>query len=205
MTSKHISDDDIIQSFQKDAPSELKLTIHHQLPGIELVSPVYAGDGITCSLSPDQKVNFGSTTQAGFNIDPDQVSTGILMYRLQRESTDKSDEEAIYSKEKATCVQLVIIWKANSPKGFCINSFLIDHDKGRVWDKDKLMNLVKHCKLFNIRHGPIEDTCLMHDHTVLMTNLNIIHEEERYKLEITISEGSINEGTWRPLYIGLEG
>jgi hypothetical protein len=62
------------------APSKVKLIIHHQFPGIELVSPICAGKCATCYLSPDQSVVVGSTTQAGFNINPDEdESIGILI------------------------------------------------------------------------------------------------------------------------------
>jgi hypothetical protein len=62
----------IVQPRQDDAPSKVELTIHYQFYGIELVSPVYVGDVVACYLSPDQRVNAGSTTRASFNIDPSQ-------------------------------------------------------------------------------------------------------------------------------------
>jgi hypothetical protein len=42
MTSTDGSDTDTTQSSQNDTPSKVKLMIHHQFPGIELVSPIYA-------------------------------------------------------------------------------------------------------------------------------------------------------------------
>jgi LAS superfamily LD-carboxypeptidase LdcB len=59
------NDTDAIQSSQNDASSKVKLIIHNQFPGTELVSPLYYSDGVTCCLSPDQKVDIGSTTQVG--------------------------------------------------------------------------------------------------------------------------------------------
>jgi hypothetical protein len=97
-----------------------------------------------------------------------------------------------------------MVWNVDSSKEFLVDSFLIEHDKDHVWDRDGLMKLMEHCELYNIQHYPIEDTYLMHDHTVLMTSLNMTHEAECYKLEITISEGSINENTWRLRYIDLD-
>jgi hypothetical protein len=43
----------------------------------------------------------------------------------------------------------------------------------------------------------------MHDNTVLMTSLNVTREE-CYKLEMTISEGSIKDDTQRPHYIDMD-
>jgi hypothetical protein len=69
MISTHISNVAINQSPLNSLQLKVKLVIHNQCPGIELVSPVCAGEGIICHLSPpDQRVNVGSTTQADFNM-----------------------------------------------------------------------------------------------------------------------------------------
>jgi hypothetical protein len=203
MTSTHTSDTGTIQQHQNDAPSKVKLMIHHRFPGVELVSPVYACDGVTCHLTPDQRVDIGSTTQAGFNIDPAQeTSICILIYKLERKNIDQSNKEVV-SSEEATCIQLVIIWEMNSFKEFCVNSFLIEHIKSRVWDRDGLIKLAKRHKIFSIQHSTIEGTWLMYNSTALMMSLNVIHEEEGYKLEMIISKGGINKHIQRPEYIDL--
>jgi hypothetical protein len=61
-----------------DAPLDVKLIIHHQLPGIELVSLLYYIDGATWDLPPDQRVDFGSTIQADFNICFDMVNLSVF-------------------------------------------------------------------------------------------------------------------------------
>jgi hypothetical protein len=58
----------IIQSGQDDAPSEVKLVIHNQCLGTELISPLYYNNVTMCYLSLDQIVYAGSTMQASFNI-----------------------------------------------------------------------------------------------------------------------------------------
>jgi hypothetical protein len=221
MTSTNSSDDlinqmqrlidlnDLLYSIQNDTDHtnngpKVRLIIYHQLPGVELVSPVYSSLFATCYLSPDQCVDVGFATQVGFNIGLDQYGTvGVLMYKLQRKSVDQSNKEDIASEEEATCVQLVMIWKIDSPKGFYINSYLIEHDGGHVWDRVRLTLLAYKCELVNIQHSPIEETWLMRDHTVLMTSLNATCEEECCKLEMTISETSIKDDTMRPMYIDL--
>jgi hypothetical protein len=98
----------IVQPRQDDAPSKVELTIRHQFYGIELVSPVYVGD-VACYLSPDQRVNVGSTTRASFNIDPSQgESIGALIYKLERTSIDEFDEDTTFVEE-GTCLRLFII------------------------------------------------------------------------------------------------
>jgi hypothetical protein len=194
----------IIRLRQNAGPSRVKLTIHHQSPGIELASPVYACDGAKCYLSPDQRVDVDFTTQAGFNIDLDQYeSTGTLIYKLQRKNMDQSNEEAISSEEETTCTQLLINWRVDSSKEFHVVSHLVEHDKGHVWNGAVLMRLAENCELYGIQHDLIEDTWLMHDNTALMTKMNVTREEECYKLEMTLSETSIKDDTRRPWYIDI--
>jgi hypothetical protein len=204
MESIYVDGVEIIQSFQSGALSKMKLIIHHQFPGIELVSPIYAGDGVTCYLPPDQKVDVDATTQAGFNIDPDQEKpVGILMYKLQRKNINQSNEEIISNEGEATCTQLVIVWKVKSSEEFSAAPFLIEHDKGGVWNKDKLTRLVNYCEIYGARYGSIEKTWLMHDSRVLMTRMNVTRKGGYYELETIISETSI-EFTYRLIYLDLD-
>jgi hypothetical protein len=100
----------VIQPYQSDAPSRSELVIHHQFPGVELVSPVYAFDGAKCYLPPDQRVDAGSTTQVGFNVDlVQEEAEGALMYKLKKKNIDQSNEETM-SSEEAVCIQLVMVW-----------------------------------------------------------------------------------------------
>jgi hypothetical protein len=205
MSSADSSDVGIIQSHQNNAPSKVKLMIHHQFPGTELVSPVYAGKGATCYLSPDQNVDVGSTAQVGFNIDPAQPeSIGALIYRLQGKNIDQSNEDTMSSEDEATCIQFVMVWRVYDSGKVYVNSLLIEHDKDCVWDGDKLMKFVDWHKQYDIQHGLIEETWLMYDNTVLTTRMNETYEEECYKLEMTISEGNINKDTRRLWYIDVD-
>jgi hypothetical protein len=198
MESAHTSDTNIIHPFQVDAPLEVRLSIHQQFPGIELVSPVYVSNGATCHLLPDQRVYVDSKTQVGFSINPDhEESIGALIYRLQRNNTDQPYEET-------TCIQLIMIWKINSSREFCVVSDLIEHDKDHIWDSIELMNRVAWYALFDMQHGPIEETWIIHGNIALITSLNVTREEECYKLEMTISETSIKDDyIQRPRYISL--
>jgi hypothetical protein len=206
MLSTNSSDTDTIQSLQSDTTPNVRLIIHHQFLGTKLASPVYIGYGVTCSLSPEQKVDVGSTMQASFNIDPSQEeSIGILIYKLQMEDFDSSDEEIISEEEETTCTQLVMIWKAHISGEFYVDSFLIEHDRNHFWDRDGLMKLVKYRRLFNVQHGPVESTWSLHDDTVLVINLNVTHEEECRILEMTTYEGSTdNEDSQRPWHVDVD-
>jgi hypothetical protein len=197
-------DVDTIQPRQNDTPSKVKLIIHHQFPGIELISSLCYSDGAVCHSSPDQRVDVGSTTQTGFNIDTVQnKSIGVLMYNLHKKNTVQSNEKAI-SSEETTCIQLVVIWEVNRSKEFYVVSHLIEHDKSLVWNRDRLMKLAERYNAHHIQHDSIEDTWIIHDYTVLMTRVNVVCEEECYKLEMTISEASIRDDTQIPRYTGMD-
>jgi hypothetical protein len=198
------SDASSTQLCQNDVLSEVKLIIHHQCPGIELVSPVYASDGAKCHLTPYQRAYVGSTTQVGFNINLNQSeSVGALMYRLQRKSADQSNED-IASSEEAICAQLVVIWNVNSLKDFYICLRVIEQDKDYVWDRDSLMKLAEQYSIFGIQHGPIEEAWLIYNDIRLMTSLNATHEEGCCKLKVTISNASIDDDTKRPWRVDLD-
>jgi hypothetical protein len=205
MTSTHTNDTDNIRSCQNITPSEVKLTLHHQLPGIELVSPMCVSDGSICYLSPDHKVDAGSTAQIGFNIDLTRdESVGVLMYKLQRKNAEQLNGDDTFSEDGATCTLLIMIWNVNSFKDFYVYSRVIEQDKGCVWDRDKLIKLAKRYSLLGIQHCFIEEAWLTHDGIALMTSLNTTCEAECYKLEMTISEPSTNNDTQRPWHIDLD-
>jgi hypothetical protein len=197
------SDSSIIQSHQNDVPSKLRLIIHSQLPSIELVSPVYACVGARCHLSSCHKIDTDSTAKIDFNINfPWREPIGILMYKLK--NTRQFNKDAISSEDEAKCTQLLITWEVNKSKELCVISCLIEHDKGYIWNRYSLMKLAKYFKLYDIHHGTIENTYLMHNNTVLMTRENVTRERTRYKLEMTISETSMKDDTMRLWYFDMK-
>jgi hypothetical protein len=203
MTSTDSSDTGTIQPRQNVAPSKVNLVIHHQFPGIELVSPVYACNGAKRHLSLKKRVAVGSTVQASFNIDPTQdESIGSLMYELR--NTKQLNKDVMSSEDEVRCIRLFINWNVNHSKEFCVFSDIIEHDKGHIWNRDKLIELVEHYRLYDIQHAPVEVTYLMYDNRVLMTKVNVVYEEECYKLEMTISKTSIRDDTWRLCYFDMD-
>jgi hypothetical protein len=175
------------RQYKDSIPSKVKLIIHHQFPNIELVSPVYVGNGARC-LSPDQTIDVGSAVQVDF-----KCSSGALSYKLQRKNESND----------ATCTQLLIAWEVRDSGEFFVVPNIIAHDKSHIWDETRLEKLTGDCRVLGMRHGSIEDTWLMYDNTVLMIRVNVICEAKCYKLEVIISEGSIKDDTQRPRYIDL--
>jgi hypothetical protein len=94
--------------------------VHNRFPGIKLVASVHIHDYKTYYLSPHLSINAGSTEQTSLVINTAQYgSISTLIYRLQREDIEQSNEE------EATCTQLVIMWAVYS-FGFSVYSFLIE-------------------------------------------------------------------------------
>jgi CRISPR/Cas system-associated endoribonuclease Cas2 len=194
----------VIPKLSASVPSEVKMELHNQISGIELISPAYASDDAACNLLPKQKLAVGSTTQIGFKIDFSlEEPNGILIYELKRKNTNQFNEDIISNEDEARCVQLVIVWKFSPSKGFLVVSRLIEHDKDRIWDRNELMNLAKSYYLYDLQNSIFELTYLMRDNTVLITRMNVTRTKRSCKLEITISEGSMKNDTRRPQYIGL--
>jgi hypothetical protein len=194
----------ISQQYQNIAPLKVRLIIHHQCPGIELVSSDYACECAICYLSPDPRVIVGSTTQAGFIIVhlTQSEPIGILMYELKNMKC--SNKNAVFREDDPICTWIYIMWKISNSKEFRVASRLIEHDKGLIWTEDKLMKLAKRHTLFDIQHGPVELTHLIYNNTALTKRLNVTREAEYCKIEMTISEGSIKDDTLRPPYINVD-
>jgi hypothetical protein len=192
----------INQLYWSGVPSKVRLMIHHRRPNIELVSPLYAFDGVISYIPPNQRVYAGFTAQSDFNLNSTWGEPiGILMYELKKQFNN----DAIYSRNEATCTQLVMIWKVNNAKEFYVVSRIVEHDKDRIWNRDELMRLAKYHYLYNLQNGPVEHTYLIYDDTVLRVRTNGTRQADCYKLELIISEASVKDDTERPQYIGLNG
>jgi hypothetical protein len=169
---------------------KVKLIIHHQFSGIELISSVYACDSAKGHISSNRKVVTDSTMKTDFNINFTQGKpVVILIYELM--NTKQFNKNVISSEDEARCIQLYIVWEVNNSKEFRIFSDMIEHDKGCVWDRDNLMKLARCCQLHSIQHVPIKMTYLMRDNTGSMTGVNVTRKAKCYKLEMTISETSV--------------
>jgi hypothetical protein len=95
-----------------------------------------------------------------------------------------------------------LVWKVYKFAKFYVYSLLIEHDKSSVWDKDGMIKLASYCNGFKIRDF-IEETRSIYDNRVLMTRVNIVCKEGYCKLEMTISETSINEYALKPWYFDV--
>jgi hypothetical protein len=118
---------------------------------------------------------------------------GGLTYQLQRKCV-KSDGQL-----ETTYTLLFITWKFEGYKTPRVRVHLIECDKQIMWNRYKQEEYrQRYANQFNTYTGPIEDTWLIHDGTVLMTRLKLDFTQSNSVLNITISEGTKGSHTKRP-------
>jgi hypothetical protein len=175
--------------------------IHNQCSYFELVSPEYLGHDIIWYMLPDQKVNANTMTSASFGksiVKSDFILA--LIYKLQKKSHNFNNQSNTDStKDISTNIQLVVVWIPGEGLSFHVNAMLIEHIDTITWDEEKLVKLCYRHRTPSKRALTIEDTWLLDDVSVLKTISR--RNGEKYATEITISEGTKNEETIKPLFI----
>jgi hypothetical protein len=131
-----------------------------------------------------------NTTNEGF--------TSALMYRLCSKIHNSNDQSnADNTKDASAIVQLLVIWEIDNDHWTRVNTILIKHDNTTIWDEDRLKTL---CTIYHLldRHNRItEGTWRLDNATVLMTTLR---PKWGHTIEITISEGTIEDDYMEPLW-----
>jgi hypothetical protein len=176
------------------------ITIHNQCSSIELVSPVFFGDGVICPKLFSQRVGIDTKMKAHFEIYATQDNfEGAFLFKLQRFSewynmyTSMNEAEHIY---------MLIAWKM---KGDELSAYvaLVKHTKAFTWDKDKLRKLYnKNRNWLEKYDGGIFNTWLV-DNMVLTTLFGARVLKRILELEIHISRGRDNLGI-NSLFIDTE-
>jgi hypothetical protein len=124
------------------------MTVHNQYPYIRLTSPVYfCNHGIYYEYP--KRTNASTMMKIGFSFDPEQdVSGGILMYKVQRRRNTRSNRRSsidpIYAKvikETLKTIRLLIIWKIERSGQLKANIMLVEYDKELVLNEDRSAQL----------------------------------------------------------------
>jgi hypothetical protein len=128
------------------------------------------------------------------------VFGGILMYVLERKHVK------IGTRHEPTHILLLVAWKSEGYKKLRAFAHLIEYDKASCWDnlsqEEYYQRFTSQLRIYT---GPIKDTWLMPDGTVLLTELGLDFTQRDGVLNVTISEGIEDENTKRPEWIHLEG
>jgi hypothetical protein len=123
---------------------------------------------------------------------------GIIVYELRRKS--------VYSGKRLSPKHtlLFVAWKFEGYKKFHVFAQLIRCNERFNWNTSMLEEYYRrYVNQFSIYTGPIKDTWLMPDGTVLMTELELNVTQGSGLLNMTISEEISNERTRRLEWISL--
>jgi hypothetical protein len=186
------------------------VTIYNQCLNIELVSPVYFGNGAVCPKLSDQQIGIDTEIDASFEIYATQDEfEGALLYKLQRciKSDDQRNMDTSVietNKNKAKCVQMFVAWKVKDSKPF-LYVVLIEHDKEFTWNENKLK------EFYNNNHSrfkkydrTIIDKWFIDDNKVLEIFFGVRGLKGNFELDISISEEETDDYAMKPLYVDPE-
>jgi hypothetical protein len=172
----------------------LNITIHNQCPDLELTSPVYISDGTTYCVSPNQQANTGNIMKTSFGIDSKKKDLKcVSLYKLQRKRATKADKQHNINnasiEDTATNKYLLVAWVVkNYHYEYCAH--LIEFTDDFAWDEDKLWALYReYNNQFHMDDEPRIITWLMHDNTMVKTEINVKYELD-YKLNVVLSEAT---------------
>jgi hypothetical protein len=189
-------------SFDKEA---LNITIHNLYPDLELTSPIYCGNGAICYVSPSQQTDTDNIMEASFGIAFKQEEfKGVLLYKLQRKHTIKTDNHLnssiVYIEGAATNVHLLVVWDfGHYFYDFCV--CLIEYINDFTWDEDKLWTLYRdYNNEFCVGYESKVVTWLTNNGAVIKARYDITYRSD-YKLDIVLSEGTVDYKTKKPIRI----
>jgi hypothetical protein len=176
----------------------MEVNIHNQCSDFRLRYDGHFSNGADWGEYPDFEVDTDSMMSV--EIMPILSSFGgVLMYKLQRKQV-KSGKQP-----EPTHIRLFIAWKSESYKKLHVFVQLIKCDKASGWDETILEEYCqRYANQFSTYTGPVKDTWLMPDGTVLMTRLELDFTQEDWRdgvLSVTISKGVKDECTKKPKQI----
>jgi hypothetical protein len=199
-----IQDDDnhyiymLMRTISVESQPTMKVNIHNQCLDLKLIDREYLSIGAICDRDPNLEVDTGNIMSVGFKSSL-AAFEGILTYELQRKYAESGDQS------ESTYIRLFVAWKSESYKEFCVCVHLIGYDKKIDWNRIKLEEYYqRYTNQFSTYTGPIKDTWLIHDDTVLMTRLELDFTQRDGVLNIAISEGVKDDHTKKPVWIDLK-
>jgi hypothetical protein len=165
----------------------MKVNIRNQCSNFKLINRKYFENNMNWNKYPDEAIDAGSMTSADLTSNW-ATFEGVIMYQLQRKWT-KHD-----GQPRSTVTLLFIAWKSDGYKGLCVRVHLIGYDKQIKWNRIKLKEYYqRYANQLSTYNGPIRDTWLMPNITVLMTELKLDLTQRDSVLNIAISEGTSDD------------
>jgi hypothetical protein len=176
----------------------MKVNIHNQCSNLKLTSSGYFKNSINWDKHSAQEVDSESMKSIYFKSSLKNFEDALI-YELQKEYNNTNNQhELVYTL-------LLVAWKYEGYKKFCALVQLIECDKAFRWYEVGLEEYYqRYANQLSAFTGPIKGTWLIHDGTVLMTELELHSMQRDGRLDITISEGIRNDHVTRPIWISLE-
>jgi hypothetical protein len=181
------------------------VTILNRCLNIELVSPVYFGNGTVCPRLSSQQIDIGAKVNASFEINAayDEFE-GALLFKLKRSSGWSNIATLIeVDKKETTNVHILIAWKLKDSRIF-LRVVLVEHTKEFTWNEDKLKKLYdKNCGWLKEHDNTISDAWLVDDNMILKTSFRARVLKGNFDLSISVSEEEDSHAI-RPLFVDLK-
>jgi hypothetical protein len=187
-----------------------RMIIHNQCSKINLVSPIYFGNGAVCPKLSDQQIDVNAKTRVCFEINATQDDfEGALLYKVQRhvKSDDQHNMNILtteINENDAKCIQMLTAWKVEDFR-LSVLLALIEHTKKFTWNRVKLKKLYYENRRWLKRYvSTTLDTWSMDNNVALKTTFKVRYLEGNFYLSISISEGENDGYAVRPIWTNTE-
>jgi hypothetical protein len=167
----------------------MKVNIYNQCSNFQLTYQECFSHGAYWNKKPDWKVDAGRMTSTYLT---PFLSTfeGVITYRLKRKGG------------MSKYIQLFVAWKSEGYKKFRVFVHLTESDKLFFRYTTKLEEYYqRHANQLSTYAGPIKNTWLIPDDTVLMTRLELNFTQRDGVLNIAISEGVKDKHAKKPIWL----
>jgi hypothetical protein len=173
----------------------MEMNIHNQCPDFKLTDRGYFSTGADWNEKPCLEVDTDSMKSVGL-ITFLSTFGGILTYKLERKHIKS------VNLSESTHILLFVAWKSEGYKKFCVFVHLIEYGKW-FYRREILLEeyYQRYASQFSTYTGPIKDTWLTCDGTVLMTELELDFTLRDGVLNMAISKGVNNDHTKRAEWI----
>jgi hypothetical protein len=176
----------------------MKVNIYNRCSDFKLINLGYFSNSADWNGDPDEEVDAGNMTSVDL-LSSLPTFEGVLIYELQK-GDDESDDQF-----ESTHILFFVAWKAEGYKKFHMFVHLIEYDEYIDWDELKLREYYqRYANQLCTYTGPIKNTWLIDDGTVLITRLKLDLTQRAGVLNVTISEGIRDSRTEKPLWVNPE-
>jgi hypothetical protein len=173
----------------------MKVNIYNQCLNFKLMNRGCFSNGIVQGENLAPEVDTSSMMSVGFRPVP-SVFKDVMTYELRRKCVKSSEELDLIH------IRFFVVWKTGGHKKLRAYINSVEYEEKLYWNNTRLEEYYqRHASQLYTYTGPIKDTWLMHDGTVLMTELELDFTQRHDVLNITISEGIGDEYTRRPKLI----